>query len=131
MLENIPKLKTLKQMYTHLTRMTLDEKAKSTELKVRFVIASTHPQLLKRFPLCNFMYGCYSSILSISNLADFLRIFNFLWLVIIYNHYMKELNSYLLKYEDMCLSLHEKAAILFFFIVSYISLQNILKGLSI
>lgn len=33
MLENIPKLKSLKQMYTHLTRMTLDEKAKSTELK--------------------------------------------------------------------------------------------------
>jgi len=33
MLESIPKLKTLKQMYTHLTRMTLDEKAKSNELK--------------------------------------------------------------------------------------------------
>eukprot|EP00088_Acartia_fossae_P060730 TRINITY_DN7279_c0_g1_i2.p1 TRINITY_DN7279_c0_g1~~TRINITY_DN7279_c0_g1_i2.p1 ORF type:complete len:215 (-),score=79.36 TRINITY_DN7279_c0_g1_i2:637-1236(-) len=33
MLENIPKLKTLLQMYKHMTRMTLDEKARTSQVK--------------------------------------------------------------------------------------------------
>ena len=64
MLESIPKLKTLKQMYTHLTRMTLDEKAKSNELKVRLFYLRFFLILFDSHFFCNDLSVLKAKILS-------------------------------------------------------------------
>ena len=70
MLESIPKLKTLKQMYTHLTRMTLDEKAKSNELKVRLNLFMIFLILFDSHFFCNDLSALKAKISSCRRLLS-------------------------------------------------------------